>query len=189
MQVGTIPGVYGRALLAAAESQGRLAEIAEEVEALRGVLDAHPELAVAIESPRLARSKKRAILEKTLRGRTSDTLANFVLLVVDRRRELELRAILAAFGRLHDAHIGLVRASVVSAAPLAPQSLSSLERALAAKIGRRVVLAARVDPEILGGLIVRFDGMVADGSLQTALEDIRLKMSAPKFGSELVHEN
>ncbi len=65
----------------------------------------------------------------------------------------------------------------------------NLELAMGQKLGKKVVLENKVDPDILGGLIVRFDGMVADGSVQKALGEIKGKMLSLKFGSELVHED
>ena len=47
----------------------------------------------------------------------------------------------------------------------------------------------KVDPEMLGGIIVRYEGMVADGSLRTALKGLSSRMLSPKFESELIHEN
>jgi len=189
MLVEKIPAVYGRALLEAADDKGSLAEVAEEVESLRKVLDDNPDLRVFIESPRLETSKKRAVVERSLRGRASDILVNFVLLLIDKGRESLLRDLLAAFSNLHDQHIGLVRARVVSAVPLAGELVSRLRDAMEAQLDRKVVFENEVDPGILGGLIVRFDGMVADGSIKTALDDIRANMLSRKFGSELVHEN
>ena len=87
MLVEKIPAVYGRALLEAADDKGSLAEVAEEVESLRKVLDDNPDLRVFIESPRLETSKKRAVVERSLRGRASDILVNFVLLLIDKGRE------------------------------------------------------------------------------------------------------
>ena len=189
MQVETIPAVYGRALLGAAEDKGIMTEVAEEVEVLRTVLEGDADLRGFIESPRLESSKKREILEKALRGKASDVLTNFTLLLVDKGRESSLGDILAAFGKLHDDHIGLVRAEAVSAVPLEGQTMVNLELAMGQKLGKKVVLENKVDPDILGGLIVRFDGMVADGSVQKALGEIKGKMLSLKFGSELVHED
>jgi len=101
----------------------------------------------------------------------------------------ELEAILAAFGAFHDEHVGLVRAEVVSVEQLAEEEIDRLAAAIGASIDKQVIVSNKVDPEMLGGVIVRYQGMVADGSLRTALKELRSEMLSPKFESELVHEN
>jgi F-type H+-transporting ATPase subunit delta len=189
MKAETVPIVYGRALLEAAVDKGILKEVAGEVEAFSKVVAEDPRLRAFFESPRLERSKKKGAVEAALRGRASDIFVNFLLLLLDKGRTQLLVDILAAFRRLHDEHIGLVRAEVVSAVPLGEVALASLKSVMEESLQKRVAFENRVVPEILGGLIVRFDGSIADGSLKTHLEEIRANLLSLKFGSELVHEN
>ena len=100
-----------------------------------------------------------------------------------------MEAILAAFGAFHDEHVGLVRAEVVSVEQLAEEETDKLAAAIGASIDKQVIVSNKVDPEMIGGVIVRYQGMVADGSLRTALKELRSEMLSPKFESELVHEN
>jgi F0F1-type ATP synthase delta subunit len=57
------------------------------------------------------------------------------------------------------------------------------------KLARTVVLVNKIRPEILGGLVLRYGDLVADGSLKTSLEKITTNMYSHKPGSELIHEN
>ena len=72
---------------------------------------------------------------------------------------------------------------------LAEEEIDKLAAAIGASIDKQVIVSNKVDPEMLGGVIVRYQGMVADGSLRTALKELRSEMLSPKFESELVHEN
>ncbi len=196
MQVEQIDTIYARALLGAADAAGPatlpggvLSDVADEVAALRKIFAAEPDFELFVESPRLENSTKREVLERALRGKVSDILVNFLLLLLDKSRERHLAGILAEFGRLHDEHIGLVRAAITSASALGDELVGNLRDRMAAKLGKRVEITADVDPDILGGLVVRYEGMVADGSLKTALDDMRADMLALKFGSEMVHED
>jgi F0F1-type ATP synthase delta subunit len=72
---------------------------------------------------------------------------------------------------------------------MADEAAEELRQRLARSLERqRVVLERRVDAGILGGFVLRYDGMVADASLKTALDAIEARMLEPQLGSELIHE-
>ncbi len=142
-----------------------------------------------IESPKIERSEKLRVIESSLRGKVADSIVNFLCIVIRKGRTLHLRQMLDEFFVLHDRKAGIVHASAVSAVPLSDSSRSALIETLSAKLRKRVQLENKVDPEILGGLVVRYEGMVADGSLRTAIRKIGVGMSAVKLGSTFVHEN
>ncbi|MCS5628223.1 MAG: ATP synthase F1 subunit delta, partial [Planctomycetes bacterium] len=189
MLIEKIPALYGKALLEAAADADVLEDVAAEVSFVGGLLGEDADLRLFVESPSIESAQKREVFEKTFRGKATDTFVNFLLLLVDKGREAELAAILAAFGAFHDEHVGLVRAEVVSAEELAEEEIDKLAAAIGASIDKQVIVSNKVDPEMIGGVIVRYQGMVADGSLRTALKELRSEMLSPKFESELVHEN
>ena len=189
MLIEKIPALYGRALLEAADDAGVLDEVAEEVAFFGNLLAGDADLALFVESPRIESSRKSDVFERTLRGKGTDIFVNLLLLLVDKGREGELRAVLEAFGALHDEHIGLVRVEVVSSKSFKAENVENLSAAISASLGKEVVVNNKVDPGMLGGIIVRYEGMVADGSLKTALKELRSEMLSLKFESELVHEN
>ena len=189
MLIEKIPALYGKALLEAAADADVLEDVAAEVSFVGGLLGEDADLRLFVESPSIESAQKREVFEKTFRGKATDTFINFLLLLVDKGREAELEAILAAFGAFHDEHVGLVRAEVVSAEELAEEEIDKLAAVIGASIDKQVIVSNKVDPEMLGGVIVRYQGMVADGSLRTALKELRSEMLSPKFESELVHEN
>ena len=76
-----------------------------------------------------------------------------------------------------------------TAEELAEEEIDKLAAAIGASIDKQVIVSNKVDPEMIGGVIVRYQGMVADGSLRTALKELRSEMLSPKFESELIHEN
>ena len=189
MKVESIPSVYARALLDLALEKGELERIRDEVAFLEGMNTRTQELRIFWESPRIPRSEKKKVIEKALRGNLSDHLLDFLLLVFDKGRHLMLRQMLAEFGKLYDQHIGLLRARVTTAVPMSDHAAEALRQRLARSLRReRVVLERRVDEDILGGFVLRYDGMVADASLKTALDSIEARMLAPQLGSELIHE-
>jgi F-type H+-transporting ATPase subunit delta len=181
--------VYASALLDLAQEKGELERVHEEVIWLAKVLDEDPTFRAFIESPKIEKQAKAEVLESSLRGKLADSLVNAIQILIRKGRQLSIRDVLTAFRRLHDERIGLVHVTATTAVPLSDSSLGTLVTALKGRLKKQVDLRNKVDPAILGGLIVRFDGMVADGSLQSALRKIGRDMKAVKFGSRFIHEN
>ncbi len=103
--------------------------------------------------------------------------ANFVRLVATKRRLFYIREMTADYRKLYEASRGVTRAEVTSAAALTDANVASLKDSLrAASGGQDVVLDMKVDPSIIGGLIVKLGSRMVDGSLKTKLNAIRLAM-------------
>ncbi len=189
MKTETFVVTYARTLLEAAEEKGDLEAVREEADFFAHFLEVEPRLRLFLESPRVETDEKLEVLSKTLKGKTSDTLYKFVLLVVRNGRASSLDEIFEEFRVLYDEKIGLVHVNVTTAVPLEADVREQLQTTLEKRLDKRVELESEVDAEILGGMVVRFSGMVADSSLRTAVDEIGQRMSSLKLGSELVHEN
>ena len=189
MKNETVSAVYAAALLDLALEKGEAERVHDEVQAIGKLLREDPDFRIFVESPKIERSEKLRTLETALRGKVADALVNFIGLVVQKGRALHLNQMLSDYLELHDQRAGIVHAVAVSAVPLSDTSRAQLAETLGSKLSKRIVLENKVDPEILGGLVVRYEGKVADGSLRTAIQKIGAGMAAIKLGSQLVHEN
>lgn len=188
MNADTFVVTYARTLLEYAEEKGDLDAVREEAELLLA-LEADARLGLFLESPRIEKGEKRKLLETVLRGKISDTMLRFLLLAVKNGRSASVRSMLETFIELHNEKIGLVQVDVRTAVALSTELESQLKETLEKKLEKTVALRPTVDEEILGGMVVRFSGMVADSSLKTALDSIADSMLSLKLGSELVHED
>lgn len=186
MKNETLPKVYARALLELAEEKGVLEQVHEEIKVLDSMQRGDPLVRTFAETPRISRGQKHELIEKVFRGRVSDLVVDFIHLVIKRGRVLFLRDMYTEFLSLHDEKVGLVHARAFTAVPLSDSAQQVLMSALEKGLAKTIDLRNVVDPEVLGGILVRFDGMVADGSLRTDLDKIRAKMLEPRFGSELI---
>ena len=185
---------YSRTLLEAAqdratEDDGVLEAVRDDVELLLALFESAPRLQLLLESPRVQESEKLGVVKAALEGRCVDILYRFVRLVVDKGRAEGLREILAQFLVDHDRAIGRVRVNVTTAVPLGEAQTAGLQGTLEKKLDKTVVLENQVDEEILGGMVVRFEGMVADASLKKSLDRFGADMMSLRLGSELVHED
>ena len=165
---------YARALFSLAGEEGRIDAVRGELTALRRAFHENRELHNAIFRPLHPAAERRAVLAAVCeRFGASRSVVNFLRLLVDRRRLVDFDAICDEFDRLADEAAGRVRADVVSATPLRDDQRERLRRALAARTGKQVELAERVDPALLGGAVASVAGVVFDGSLRTQLAQLR----------------
>jgi F-type H+-transporting ATPase subunit delta len=189
MKNETLAKIYATSLLDLATEKNELEAVHGDVLYLEKLLEESTLIQSFLESPKIENSERIKVFESTFRGKLSDAVVNFLLVVIRKGRQLFFREMLAEFKVLYGEHIGLVQVTATTAVELEPSVRGKLEEALRKKLAKKVELQNTVNPEILGGIIVRYDGMVADGSLQTSLDKIAANMKAVKFGSEYIHEN
>ncbi len=165
---------YARALLEAS-APGAVVGIADQLNALAGLVASNPDLADVIRNPAYSRSQRHGVVEGliSLVKPESQTLPNFLRLLVDRHRLAMLPDIARLFRDMADAKAGRVRGTVVSAVPLDPESVRQLESTLSRVVQKQVVLDTRVDREVLGGVSTQVGSVVFDGTLRTQLDDLK----------------
>jgi F-type H+-transporting ATPase subunit delta len=174
---------YARALfdVVRQESGGRQAELEKVQDDLAGfaqLVASHESLARALSHPAIPAARKRAVVEQLLARAPglSPVLSKLLLLLAERDRLTLLPDLLEAYGeRLRD-HQQVVRAEVTTAAPLQADRVQAIERNLAKVTGRKVALATRVDPSLIGGLVARIGTTVYDGSVTTQLQKMKQKL-------------
>lgn len=166
--------IYAEALLDAAEQRNQSSEILEEFDAL--VLDLFrrdSQLEKFFASSAIGRDRKQEIIEKTFRGRADDLLVNFLLVVNQHERLDMLRAIHAAYRDLLDQRAGRVRVQVRSAVSLPADQAEALRQEIRAKFAKEPVLEARIDPELIAGMVVQVGDWRLDSSVQSRLREIQ----------------
>lgn len=170
-------GRYARALLDVVSREGNPEQVDQELTAFAGLVAANPDLQRALTNPAVPVRAKRAVLDSLLPRLTlSPPLAKLLLLIADRDR-LAIVADVAALYRERLMELRqIIRAEVVTAAPLPPDRLAQFETRLAAATGRQVTMTARVDPALIGGAVARVGSIVYDGSIATQLARIRERL-------------
>ena len=106
-------------------------------------------------------------------GQVPAPLAKLIVVLAEKDRLTLLPGIARAYSERVMDHLKIVRGEVITAVPLAPDALHRLEQGLAAATGRKVTLAARVDPSIIGGVVTRLGSTVYDGSVTTQLQKMK----------------
>jgi len=174
MQSSAAARRYARALFSLSRDEGAVESACAELRRMSDLLEASPELRAAVFRPLHPAAERRAVLRAVgTRLSLSRNVQNFLLYLIDQRRLVDFDAIQSEYERLADEAAGRLQADVVTASPLRDEQCERLRRALAARAGREVELAVRVDPALIGGAVVRVGGLVFDGSLRTQLAELR----------------
>jgi F-type H+-transporting ATPase subunit delta len=109
-------------------------------------------------------------------------LANFLRLLVERRRIQHLKLIVASFQELMDEETGVIRAVVKSAVPLSEDLEEKFLEVLAQMTGKQVTLDIEEDPALVGGVVAHIGDMVLDGSIKSQLQSIRESIGRGELG-------
>jgi F-type H+-transporting ATPase subunit delta len=164
--------VYSRAMLGLAEEVGEADELLEELQELVKSLDRNPELEQLLSSPLVEAEDRAAVLEKLFRGRASDLLVDSLQVVNRKGRLALLRAIAEGYRVEHRDLRGIADASVRTAVPLTDAQRSQVRAAVARFTGKQAYLFEKVDPAILGGIVIEVDGRKIDGSVASRLREL-----------------
>jgi F-type H+-transporting ATPase subunit delta len=174
MVSGSVARRYAKALFGLAVEGGRVEAWSDALDSLAEVLRASPDLAEALGSPLYSRDERRAVVDRLASAlRLDPEPANLLRLLGDRGRLDRLPAVLQAFRELADAHLGRLRARVVSAAALDPAAADAMAARLSQSTRAKVLLERTVDPALLGGVVATVGSLVYDGSIRTQLEELR----------------
>jgi F-type H+-transporting ATPase subunit delta len=164
--------IYGKAMLDLAEQQGEADALLDELGELVKYLDAHPEFENFLATPLVEEDERAAALEKIFRGRASDLLVDS-LQVINRKGRLGLlRAVAEAYKLEYRDLRGIVDVTVRTAVPLTDAQRARLDEAMARFTGKKPLLTERVDPSILGGLVIEAAGQKIDTSVATRLREL-----------------
>ncbi len=164
--------VYARSLFEAGLEHGKLDELREQLGQFADALNEHRELAIFFFSPYFSTIEKQQALGRLLQG-AEPLFVNFLELLIENHRTPVIFRIRHDYERLWEEHNRMLPVEITSAIALDEQTTESLGRTIGERAGRRVTLSARVDPEILGGVIVRVGNSILDASIRNRLEQLR----------------
>jgi F-type H+-transporting ATPase subunit delta len=168
---------YCDALFELAREARALEAVEAEMAALAAAIAASRDLRTVLKSPVYdAEDQTRAVLAIAQKAGFSPLVLNFIGLVARNRRLFALADMAAAFQRRMSAQRGEVVAEAVSAAPLNEDQARRLRAEIERVVGKAVNLTSRVDPELLGGLVVKVGSTMIDSSLKTKLARLKSVM-------------
>lgn len=169
--------VYARSLLALAEEDGISDGVQPELAGLAAEVEGHPELAAFLASPLVGERHRAEALEAMFRGRLADLVLDTLQVMNGKGRLGLLRALALAFQEELDRLRGRVDVAVTTAIPLSDELRERVRSVVAERSGKQPRLVESVDPEILGGIVLRIGDRKLDASVANELRhmDQRLR--------------
>lgn len=168
--------VYARALLEIGVETRTLDTLAEEMKAFEELLEQETEFAILLKAPTVSHENKKGVLTKVLSGRASAHFLNFLQVLVDKDRFSLIDDVVAVFADLLDEHKGRLRGTMTTAVEATDEERRAMEQSLSKKYGKEIVLKARVDPDLIGGVVLTVGDHLIDGSVRSHLSEIRERL-------------
>jgi F-type H+-transporting ATPase subunit delta len=171
---GSLPRRYAKALIQLAQEENQVESFGARLESLSKVFGQTPELLATLTSEFIPYDQRRSAVEEIAhKAGYSPTFTHFLLLLLKKERLLVLPAIAREYQRLQDEVLGIVRVAVMMPSPPDPETLKRVQTILSGKLGKNVIAEGEVQPEMIGGIMIRVNHTVYDGSIRRELERMR----------------
>ncbi len=175
------------ALIGAANNAGAADQVIEQLARLVDeYLDASPPLAAAFSSPRIDEDEKVRIIDRIFGDEFHPILVKFLKVMAARGRLGYITAVRRAADNLHDEMLGRVLASIQTAVPLDDDLRHQITQRLGALMNKQVRLRESVDPDLIGGMLIRIGDRVFDSSVSNRLDKMA-RRTRDGFSSQLLH--
>lgn len=176
---------YAQAIYEVALEKSMLSNVEEELLAVQKTISEHEDLATLFYHPRVPSEAKKETISKLFKEDLADFVHNFLLLLVDKRREAALPVIVSEYRKLANEARNMAEAEIITAMPLTDEEHAALTRKLSSVTGKNMVLKTEVDKSILGGVIVKIGDKLIDGSVVRQLSMMKntlLSIEVTKIG-------
>jgi F-type H+-transporting ATPase subunit delta len=175
--VGNVAQRYAAALYDLADEKGALDIVAADLNSLQAMIDASDDFRRFIKSPVINRTEQsKGIAALAEKAQLSPIARQFLGLVSANRRLFALDQMIRGYNAILADRRGHAAAEVTAAAPLSDSQAMALKDALSKTVGRNVQVVTKVDPSILGGLIVRVGSRMVDSSIKSKLQRLKLAL-------------
>lgn len=172
-----IEGSYGDALFELALEQNNLDAIAEQVDMLAQAFAENPELLKLLTHPKISKEEKVSVIENIFKGRFSDDIVGFLVIITQKDRGAEIEGILNYFKAKVREYKKIGVARVTSATELSPEQKARVEEKLLQQTSyESFEVDYNVDDSLIGGMVIRIGDRVVDSSIRTKLDNMTKKL-------------
>ena len=171
---------YARSILDLANERGQAEAVGHELEELAGIVQSDESFENFLANPAIGEIERGRVIEKVFRGRVSDLVLNF-LMVVNRNRRLGLlQQIANAYADQLEDQLGKIEVDVFVAQRLTRDQLEQVRQSVSAVLKKDAVVHQYVDESIIGGLVIRVEDRMIDASVRAQLRAVRSKLLAAR---------
>jgi F-type H+-transporting ATPase subunit delta len=174
--VEEIATVYARSLFDVAQERDAIDAVREQIGEFADALQDNRDLQVFFFSPYFSTEEKKQGLEKAVTG-ADDAVDNFLQLLIEKHRMPAIFRIRREIDRLWEDANRLLPVTITSAIELDKSTIDGIGKAIGEQTGRTVQLTADVDPDVLGGIVLRVGNSILDASIRNRLEQLRRQVA------------
>lgn len=167
--------MYARALYGAAQAQGRVDVVRDQLDELASALEATPELEAFLVNPQLDPAAKASVLDEVATG-ADPIVTNFLRVVASKGRAGQLRAIAEEFEEIVDREQGRLKVELTTAYELDEGEAQAIVRRIEQSSGQSVEASRSVDPDLIGGMILQAGSLRVDASVRGRLARLRREL-------------
>ena len=167
-----IANTYTRALYELAKEEGITDTLLQQLEVLRDAFDGEPDFCRLLSASNIGKEERIGVLEESFRGKVHPYLLSFLKLLTERGYVRRFAAFCRAFRDMYNEDHGILQVKAVTATALSEAQRKKLTGKLSVLTGKTVELLCRVDPEVLGGVRLDYDGKRLDGTVRSRLEGL-----------------
>jgi len=172
MQIAKVARRYAFALLQMAEEQGSLNKVVEDVQLINNTLQDSRDLVLMLKSPIVKPGDKKEVMHKLFSSKLDELTIRFIDLLIKKNREKLIDQVFAAFREEYNKHQGILEVQVNTSAGLDKKQIKSLKKSLHERTGKKIELEIAVDKSLIGGMAVRIDDTVVDGTIKHKIEQL-----------------
>ena len=173
----TAKNEYAKALFMLSEEEGKCESVLSDLRALAAAVAENPSYLDLLDTPALPKSDKLKLIDEAFSSLDAD-LVSLVKILCEGRMARLIPDIKREFEALYDSAFGIVRVEAISAYPMSESQLEALKKKLGGDSGKTVIISNTVNPEILGGVKLRYSGIQLDGSVKTRLDKIEASLKS-----------
>ena len=171
-----IAQVYARALFEVAQERGVLDEVHEQLGQFADAMHDNRELAVFFFSPYFSTEEKKQGLQRGVKD-ADPAIENFLQALIERHRMPAIFRIRQSVAKLWEEENKMLAVEVTSAIPLEKSVVTSLGERIGEQVDRKIEITSSVDPEILGGIVLRVGNLILDASIRNRLNQLRKQVA------------
>ena len=160
---------YGNALFLLAKEENEIDRVGDDLKIVKAALAENAEYAKLLDTPAIQKAEKLALIDEAF-GKLHYCVVNLLKILCERHAVYSFDEVISTYSKLYDEHNGIERVTAVTAVPMTEAQISKITEKLANMTGKKIVLKNIIEPEILGGVKLRYSGIQLDGSVKSRLD-------------------
>nr|WP_300006060.1 F0F1 ATP synthase subunit delta [Tissierella sp.] len=163
---------YASSLFDVAVDLKKIDDFHSQLEFIKNIFNSESKLITILEHPRISRGEKKTLVEDIFKKNISQEILNFLFIIIDKRREDSLMDIIKEYNNFFKEYKGILDVEAVTAVPMEEEKQQRLKLVLKGKFHKEINLSNRVDPSIIGGVLLKLDEKLIDSTLKHELKEM-----------------